>query len=254
MGRIRRHFLASWGLAFVIGLVLPVCSAQVSISPVVIEIDMPRRPVAISVTNSGGRPIRLQAEVLLWQQTDGKDRYEPSDALLVVPSIVDVPANSTQVFRVVLRSPVPSPVERTYRLVLDDITEEKAEGGGASISFKFTHNLPVMIAPSGKVLSTMRWKPCAETAETSIPVRAAHLKQACVRLLNTGNRRIRVQTLVLSGDGWEQALSYSAGENVLVGSERELRVQLKPGQTGAVSGVQVFTGLGETLKVESGRF
>ena len=91
---------------------------------------MPRRPVAISVTNSGGRPIRLQAEVLLWQQTDGKDRYEPSDALLVVPSIVDVPANSTQVVRVVLRSPVPSPVERTYRLVLDDITEEKAEGGG----------------------------------------------------------------------------------------------------------------------------
>ena len=254
MGRIRRHFLASWGLAFVIGLVLPVCSAQVSISPVVIEIDMPRRPVAISVTNSGGRPIRLQAEVLLWQQTDGKDRYEPSDALLVVPSIVDVPANSTQVVRVVLRSPVPSPVERTYRLVLDDITEEKAEGGGASISFKFTHNLPVMIAPSGKVLSTMRWKPCAETVETSIPVRAAQLKQACVRLFNTGNRRIRVQTLVLSGDGWEQALSYSAGENVLVGSERELRVQLKPGQTGAVSGVQVFTGLGETLKVESGRF
>ena len=105
MGRIRRHFLASWGLAFVIGLVLPVCSAQVSISPVVIEIDMPRRPVAISVTNSGGRPIRLQAEVLLWQQTDGKDRYEPSDALLVVPSIVDVPANSTQVVRVVLSVP-----------------------------------------------------------------------------------------------------------------------------------------------------
>ena len=254
MGRIRRHVLASWGLAFVIGLVVPVCAAQVSISPVVIEIDAPRRPVAISVTNSGERPIRLQAEVLLWQQTDGEDRYESSDALLVVPSIVDVPANSTQVVRVVLRSPVPSPVERTYRLVLDDITDEKPEGGGVSISFKFTHNLPVMIAPSGKVQSTMRWMPCAETAKTSIPAGAVHSNQVCVRLVNTGNRRIRVQTLIVNGDGWQQALSLSAGENVLAGSERELRVQLKPGQTGAVSGIQVFTGLGETLEVEASGF
>ena len=254
MGRIRRHVLASWGLAFVIGLVVPVCAAQVSISPVVIEIDAPRRPVAISVTNSGERPIRLQAEVLLWQQTDGRDRYESSDALLVVPSIVDVPANSTQVVRVVLRSPVPSPVERTYRLVLDDITDEKPEGGGVSISFKFTHNLPVMIAPSGKVQSTMRWMPCAETAKTSIPAGAVHSNQVCVRLVNTGNRRIRVQTLIVNGDGWQQALSLSAGENVLAGSERELRVQLKPGQTGAVSGIQVFTGLGETLEVEASGF
>ena len=254
MGQIRRHPVASWALAFVMGLVAQVCSAQVSISPVVVEIDAPRRPVAITVTNSGERPIRLQAEVLLWRQTDGEDQFEASDALLVVPSIVEVPANSSQVVRVVLRSPSPSPVERTYRLLLENITEEQAQAGAGSVSFKFSHSLPVMIAPSGKVQNIMRWKPCADVAVPSIPVGVAQLKHACVRLLNAGNRRIRVHTLTLNGDGWQQALSFSPGENVLVGSQRELRVPLKPGQTGAVSGVQVFTGLGETLQAESDGF
>ncbi len=246
--------MASWGLVLAICLVAQVCSAQISISPVVIEIDAPRRPVALTVTNSGERPIRLQAEALLWGQTNGEDQYEASDALLVVPSIIEVPANSSQVVRVVLRSPSPSPVERTYRLVLEDITEEQTQAGGASVSFRFTHSLPVMIAPSGKVHNTMRWKACAETARPETPSGAAHFKQACVRLFNAGNRRIKVQSLTLGGDGWQQVFSLSAGENVLVGSERELRVRLKPGQTGAVSNVQVFTGLGETLQVESGGF
>ena len=254
MGQNRRRRVAYWGLALVMGLVAQVCSAQVSISPVVVEVDAPRRPVAITVTNSGERPIRLQAEVLLWRQTDGVDQFEASDDLLVVPSIIEVPANSSQVIRVVLRSPSPSPVERSYRLVLENITEDRAEPGGASVSFKFTHNLPVMIAPSGKVRNMMRWKPCAYVALPASPVGAAQLKQACVRLFNAGNRRIRVHTLTLRGDGWQQALSFDAGENILVGSERELRVPLQPGQNGAVSSVQVFTGLSEVLQVESGGF
>ena len=142
-------------------------------------------------------------------------------------------------------------MERTYRLVLEDITEEQSQAGVASVSFKFTHSLPVMVAPSGKVHNAMRWKPCTDP---SPQLAAAHLKQACVRLLNSGNRRIKVQTLTLSGEGWQQALSLSGGENVLVGAERELRVPLQPGQTGALRGVQVHTALGETLQVESGGF
>ena len=100
----------------------------------------------------------------------------------------------------------------------------------------------------------MRWKPCTGVGGPSTPVAAALLTQACVRLLNAGNRRIKVQTLTLSGAGWQQALSLNGGENVLVSSEREVRVPLQPGQTGALRGVQVQTALGETLQVESGGF
>ena len=235
-------------------------AAGVTISPVVLEIDSPRKAIAVTVTNTGDRPLTLQAESMLWQQVNGVDHNEPTEDLLVVPSMVEVPAQASQVFRVMLRSRAPSPVERTYRVMLEDITEEQvASSGQASVAFKFTHNLPVLIAPSGKVVNAMRWKPCP-TEAAPVPNAPAGAKssvlraEACVRLLNAGNRRVKVQTLTLDGNGWQQALSLKDGENVLAGAEHEWRVPLAKDQTGAVRRVQVQTARGEILTAESGDF
>lgn len=250
----RPHRFVAWGLAFAFATVAFDCLAQITISPIVIEIDKPQRAAAVSVTNGGERPITLQSEVLLWQQADGKDQYEASDALLVVPSIVQIPAKSTQIIRLMLRSPAPSPLERSYRLVLEDITQPHDKSDGASISFKFTHSLPVMVAPSGKVRNTLRWKSCANAAESFPELTTPQPKEACVRLLNAGNRRIKLMSLVLMGHGWQQVVSLKKDENILVGAERELRVTLQAGQTGSLRRVQAHTALGETLVVESGGF
>ena len=73
------------------------------------------------------------------------------------PLIVEVPAHTSQVIRVTLRSPVPPDRERTHRLALEDITEEQAAATGkASIAFKISHNLPIMIAPAAKVVDAVR--------------------------------------------------------------------------------------------------
>lgn len=250
----RPHRFVAWGVAFAIATVALDCVAQISISPIVIEIDTPRRAAAVSVTNGGERSITLQSEVLLWQQKDGQDQFETSDALLVVPSIVHIPPKSTQIIRLLLRSPAPSPLERSYRLVLEDITEAQVKTDGTSINFKFTHSLPVMIAPSGKVRNTLRWKSCANASGSVPELTTPQPKEACVRLLNAGNRRIKMLSLVLTGNGWQQPLSLKGDENILVGAERELRVTLQAGQTGPLRSVQVHTALGETLLAESGGF
>lgn len=223
-------------------------TAGVLISPVVLEISAARRPIAVTVTNSGARAVTFQTEALVWQQVDGVDRFEATDDLVVVPPVVEVAPNASQVFRVMLRSPAPSPVERSYRLVLEDITEELAPAGGqASISFKLSHNLPVMVAPAGKVLNAIRWKPCSAAA---VPRPAG----ACIRLLNAGNRRVKFETLTVAGDGWQQVLTLKTGENVLAGAQREWVVPLANGQGGALRGVQVKTARGETLQAEDGGF
>ena len=254
MWPVRAHRFGAWAVAFAIAAVTLDSLAQISISPVVIEIDTPRRAAAVSVTNSGERSITLQSEALLWQQADGQDQFEASDALLVVPTIAHIPPNSTQIIRLMLRSPTPSALERSYRLVLDDITQAQAKTDGASISFKFTHSLPVMIAPSGKVRNALRWKSCAIASGSSPELTTPQPKEACVRLVNAGNRRIKMLSLVLTGNDWQQALSLKGDENILVGNERELRVTLQAGQTGPLRSVQVHTALGETLLAESGGF
>ncbi|MDM0117585.1 fimbria/pilus periplasmic chaperone [Variovorax sp. J22R133] len=247
---VRRYLVAAILLACGVGCAAVAKAeaeaAGVMISPVVLEIDSPRKAIAVTVTNGSDRAMTFQTETLVWQQIDGIDRYEPTEALLVVPAIVDVPAHASQVIRVMLRSPAPSPLERTYRLALENITEEQAAATGrASIAFKVSHNLPIMIAPSGKPFHAVLWKPCALQA-------AVRSGEACVRLLNAGNRRLKVKTLTVTGDGWQQALALKDGANVLAGAEHEWRVPLASGQTGALRAVQVEIGNGETLQAGDG--
>ena len=221
-----------------------------SISPVVVEIGTPRKAVAITVSNQGDRPITLQADTKVWRQVDGTDQYAPTDELLVVPAIAQVPPNGSQVFRVALRRPSGASVERTYRLILEDISEDQRPSAGAAVAFKLTHNLPVMVAPSGPIVESVRWTPCRSPLRGSGDGRAmaAPEAQACVRIANTGNRRVKVQSLTLSGEGWQREMRLKAAVNILVGAAREWQVPSPPAQ--AVRSVQVNTTQGATLQAE----
>ncbi len=245
--------LVPWGLALgSLGATAP-SLAQVMVTPPTIELAAKQRTtsVAISLAPNAAAPLRLQAGVLRWSQdADGKSTVVETDELLVTPPIADLRPGETQVFRVALRGPRAAPEELAYRLILEDVAEPPKDESGApavKLSFRMRYDLPVMVAPTGKVFSSLRWKPC-------LPAAAARAAQACVRVQNAGNRRVKVQTLTLAGDGWQQALEIKNGENVLVGTEREWHVPLAAGQTGALRGVQVQTTRGETLQAESGGF
>lgn len=232
--------------------------AQVLISPVVVELGARQRAVAVTVSLSdqARAPMRLQAELLRWtQDVQGQAVTELSDELLVTPPIADLRPGGQQVFRIALRGPRPAPEELAYRLILEDVAEPTAAADSAPgmlIKFRMRYDLPVLVAPAGPVANALRWKPCAPEAAPTSSARPS--AEACVRLLNAGNRRVKVQTLTLAGDGWQQALSLKDGVNVLAGSEREWRVPLQAGQTGALRGVQVLSARGETLQAETGGF
>ena len=123
------------------------------------------------------------------------------------------------------------------------------------INFRGRHDLPVMVAPVGPVINLLRWKPCPlQVASTPVKTRSTSSPESCIRLLNAGNRRVKVQTLTLAGDNWLQALNLKEGVNVLAGAERAWHVPLQTGQAGALRGVQVNTAGGEKLQAEAGGF
>ncbi|MFZ3141440.1 molecular chaperone [Polaromonas sp.] len=238
------------------------------INPVLVELGTRQRVVAVTVSlsDTARAPMRLQANLLRWEQdVQGKAVTEPSDDLLVTPPIADLRPGDKQVFRVTLRGVRPAPEELAYRLILEDVAELTAAADsapGMNIKFRMRYDLPVLVAPIGPLVNTLRWKPCPpEAALASANVASAPAKpttarspEACVRLLNAGNRRVKVQTLTLTGDNWQQALPLKDGVNVLAGAEREWRVPLQAGQTGALRGAQVNTARGETLQAEAGGF
>lgn len=230
--------------------------AQMLIQPVVVELAARQRAVTVSVrlSDKAPSPVRLQAELLRWtQDRQGRQTTVASDDLIVSPPIAELQPGQRQVFRVALRG-VPVSEELAYRLILEDIAEPAAVASnapGMAINFRMRYDLPVLVAPSGKVQNSMRWAACP--ADAAKPAKAPQV-EACVRLLNAGNRRVKVQTLTLEGDGWVQSHVIKDGETVLVGTEREWHVPLAANQTGALRSVRVLTARGETLQAESGGF
>lgn len=236
--------------------------AQVVISPTVVELDARQRvtAVTISLSKHARAPMQLQTELLLWKQDiQGEPVSEPTDLLLVTPPFAELQPGDKQVFRVALRGGRSVPEEMAFRLTLEDIAEPvalAADGTSESaIKFRMRYDLPVLLAPTGPVVNDLHWKPCVSSEAVADAVKAiASTKEACVRLMNAGNRRVKVQTLTLAGDNWQQALEVKDGENVLAGAEREWRVPLHEGQTGVLHGVEVKTARSETLQAVAGGF
>jgi fimbrial chaperone protein len=258
-----RSLLALGGWLVGAGLVTALLSSgtalsQVLISPVVVELGARQRTIAVTVSLSdqASAPMRLQAELLRWKQdVQGLAVTDPSDELLVTPPIADIQPGGKQVFRIALRGPRPAPEELAYRLILENVAEPTPAADstpGMHIKFRMRYDLPVLVAPTGPVANALHWKPC--TLEAAPAASARPSAEACVRLLNAGNRRVKVQALTLVGDGWQQVLSLKDGVNVLAGAEREWRVPLQAGQSGALRGAQVRTAGGETLQAQTGGF
>lgn len=254
--RFARHGCrANWpqGCVVFLCLIAGMAQAQVQFQPVVVELAARQRVVAVNVTLGDTAPaaVRLQAQLLRWtQDREGRSTTAPSDDLVISPPLAELQPGQQQVFRIALRS-APHNEELAYRLIFEDIAEPVAlasDAPGMAINFRMRYDLPVLVAPAGKVQNALRWNACPPNAAQ--PTRA----EACVRLLNAGNRRVKVQTLTVTGDGWQQALAIKDGETVLVGTEREWRVPLAGSQTGALHGVQVQTTRGETLRAEAGGF
>ncbi len=274
------RFGANFGVGAALGAGLMTGTAalsQVLVNPVVVELGAQHRAatVKVSLSDAAKAPMRLQAELRRWEQTiEGDDVVSPSNDLLVTPAIATIKPGETQLFRVAYRGIRVVLEEIAYRLILEDIAEptpiqpDTATEGSIAVQFRMRYDLPVMVAPTGKVVNALRWRPCptslVATATSSTPTAT---NSACVRISNAGNRRVKVQTLTLAGDGWQQTLQLKEGVNVLVGAEREWRVALQPGQVDPVAraglnglkgpadvvrSVQVQTVRGETLQALAG--
>jgi hypothetical protein len=69
-----------------------------------------------------------------------------------------------------------------------------------------------------------------------------------VRVANAGNRRVKVKSVTVGGDGWQQSLDLKEADALLAGAEREWLVPAAA--AGPPRSVEVRTEKGERLRAE----
>jgi fimbrial chaperone protein len=225
--------------------------AQVLISPVVVEMTGTGRPAVVTVTLSdkASRPVRLQAQTLSWEQgLAGEAVTRPTDDLMVSPALAELRPGQKQIFRVAQRKGAVAASEKAYRLILEDVAEAPAEDAGLAVRFRMRYDLAVLVAPPAKPSISLLWKPCP-AGPSGQDAAAAAAPTACLRVVNAGTHRVKLQALQVEGEGWSRQLAFKEGANLLAGAEREWRVPAFAAQA-TVRTVRARTVQGEMVALE----
>lgn len=155
-----RRFLALVS-AVLAGLVSTAVQAgSFTVSPVRIEIAMPRKAAAVEVENNGDRPAQIQVERFQWQRDNGADdELLPTEDYIVTPPIVSLQPGQRQILRVMFLKPLDPRREATYRLILQETPLNDPPPN--TIATVLRLSLPVFVTPAGaksELVWSQQWR------------------------------------------------------------------------------------------------
>lgn len=127
-------------------------AGSLQVDPIRLEINQGRRTATLRVRNQEQAPVTIRAYALAWTQSDGEDRYDETDAVIVSPPIFTIPGGGTQLIRVGLRTP--SQDARAFRLMVEEVPQA-SPGGGVQVALRL--NLPLFAMMNAGTAAELGW-------------------------------------------------------------------------------------------------
>lgn len=204
-------------------LMLCVCGAALAqdrgggftVSPVRLEMAAGARAISLTLASGVTQTRSFQVEAMRWTQVEGQDVYEPAPELIVNPPVFRIAPGGKQVVRAGFRVGAPSAsVESAYRLYLQEVPDGD-EPPPNQLRMVLRIGVPLFVAPVGTAREAPQWSVQRDPDGSS-----------SLQLSNTGNRRLRLDTISVS-DGQGHGLDLRHMTYVLPGQTR--RWNLPPG-------------------------
>src|SRR5690606_89697 len=95
------------------------------------------------LTNTSNAAMDVQVRVFEWVQTNKTDELSPTTDFVASPPMAKIPGGGKQFVRLVKVGQSAGPVERAYRIVVDELPLERAAGSG--LTFALRYSIPVFI-------------------------------------------------------------------------------------------------------------
>lgn len=175
----------------------PALAAALQVSPVTVEVPPPGATAVVNLQNAGDRPLSAQLRIFRWRQVDGRDDYEPTDAVVASPPLVDLAGAQTYTVRIVRADQTPVSEEEAYRLIVDELPQSGGQTGNV-VNLALRYSIPVFFSPPEAGAPKLTW-----TFRKSGG-------QVAVTLRNDGERRVRISALRLRDRAGATA-SFGAG-------------------------------------------
>ncbi|QRX83718.1 molecular chaperone [Glaciimonas sp. PAMC28666] len=208
----------------------PALSASFNVNPVGFDLTAAHSSGVLRITNTDDTPVRLQVSAIDWS-TDGRiEVLKDTNALLLNPPIFLVAPGQTQFLRFGERSPSNPIVEKSYRLIIEEVPPGGPQQPGLKTLLKVS--IPIFIAPPIKQ-EKMSWQltqgPNGVTL-TAINAGNMHQKIVGLRLNNIDSANvleIATPAYVLSG----QHKGWSLGNGKIHAGKVRVRIQTDKGES-----------------------
>jgi fimbrial chaperone protein len=157
MIKTRRYFSFIFVcLVSLAGMTRSVLAANLNITPVRVELSGQRPYSVIQITNVSTEPVTLQARVFKWGFQGEQEDLTATDDLILNPPLVKLAPKAQQFVRLGLRKPNTENIERTYRLLLEELPPNSPESGTV-VRTLLRVSIPVFAESRVKTASKIVW-------------------------------------------------------------------------------------------------
>ncbi|MEH3105810.1 MAG: fimbria/pilus periplasmic chaperone [Sphingomonas fennica] len=214
-GASTRALFAALSLAMPVAAVLaqdvaiPAGGAGLAVAPVMLTLAGDARTVSTIVSNPGAASQTVQARLYAWTSRGEDEVYAPTDEIGFSPPLFKLAAGGTQAIRLVSKV-APGPVERSYRLIVDQLPLPDAPG---QLQMPVRMVLPVFVAPAPGVVRVDRleWNARFDAAAGIMRIRVE----------NRGTIHAKITDLAVEDGGGSTPVAPGLAGYALAGQARE---------------------------------
>ena len=172
-------------------------AASLQVAPVGIEVAAPGTASTVKLRNEGTTAINAQIRVFRWVQSNGEEKLEPTEDLVASPPMAHLGPGAEYTVRLVRVTKQPVAAEESYRLLIDELPDQKAQGNRV-INLILRYSIPVFFFQPDAAAPRVQW---------SVEQRDGKVRVSAV---NAGDRHVRVAGLSIR-DRNGTSISFGSG-------------------------------------------
>ena len=178
------------------------------ILPTRVEFTDQKPSTTLRISNEGDDPVAVQIHTLNWKALGSEDAYSDAADILVNPPIAHIAGHGTQLIRLALRHPTRVAVERSWRLIIEEVPPSAKS---LQVRMVFRISIPIFLTAHGSVFSPRLTWEASHMPDGSFKVTAS----------NNGNAHIQFRTISLMAGGAGAPIQSSLMAYILPGGTHE---------------------------------
>ncbi len=188
--------------AAMVACAAPAVAAPVTITPTTIALSPEHMTALVTLTNESDGPARFETSLHAWRQApDGTTVLEPNNDVVVFPQLITLQPREVKKVRVGTERPVGA-VERSYRLILQELPQFNAQNGRVQIEVLSKISLPVFVAPRESQPKAAVSPPTLKNGILSFDVANAGSAHFVLREVEVTGRASSGESFSVKAPGW----------------------------------------------------